>query len=94
MTAPDVRTPGSNPANAENQTTNKPADSGAFRPVAQKMSDYARKRHARLQAEAALRGVALHRLADGRWLASRWNLTRELADTEVEGWLARIGGAP
>jgi len=56
------------------------------------MSHYATKRQARLQAEAALRGVALHRLADGRWLACRWNLSRELADTEIEAWLQRVGG--
>ena len=51
-----------------------------------------RKRQARLQAEAALQGIALHRLADGRWLACRWNLSRELADTEIEAWLQRVGG--
>jgi len=53
-----------------------------------------RKRQARLQAEAALRGVALHRLANGRWLACRWKLSRELADSEVDGWLQRMGCAP
>lgn len=91
MTAPDVRTPGGNPANAETQTTHQPADSAASEPVAQPMSHYARKRQARLQAVAAIQGVALHRLADGGWLASRWNLSRELADAEIEGWLARMG---
>lgn len=93
MGAPDVRTPGGNPANAETQTTNKPVDSAAFEPVDQPMSHYARKRQAKLQAVAALAGVALHRLDDGSWLASRWNLSRELADVEIEAWLKRIGGA-
>lgn len=51
-----------------------------------------RKRQATLQARAALQGVALRRLADGRWLASRWNLCREIDDGEVDAWLARIGG--
>ena len=51
-----------------------------------------RKRQAHLQATAALRGgIALHRLADGSWLASKWNLSKPLADDEVEGWLARVG---
>ncbi len=91
MTAPDVRTPGGNPANTETKSTNQRPDCAAFRPVAQGMSDCARKRQARLQASAAMQGIALHRLADGRWLACRWNLTRELADTEVEAWLKRLG---
>jgi len=62
-------------------------------PVEQELSRYARKRQARLQAEAALQGVALDRLADGRWLARRWALSKELADTEVEAWLRRVAGA-
>ncbi len=50
------------------------------------------KRQARLQALAALQGIALHRLADGRWLACRWALSKELDDAEVEGWMQRVGG--
>ncbi|MBX3601124.1 MAG: hypothetical protein KF863_10900 [Rubrivivax sp.] len=61
--------------------------------VAELDGEAERKRQATLQARAALQGVALRRLADGRWLASRWNLCRELDDGEVEGWLARVGGA-
>jgi len=63
-------------------------------PVIEATSHYARKRQARLQAQAALQGVALHRLADRSWLACRWGLSRELADSEVEAWLNRVGGAP
>jgi len=73
--------------------TNQPANSAASEPVAQPMSQYARKREAKLQALAALQGVALHRLADGRWLACRWGLSRELADSDVQPWLNRMGGA-
>lgn len=85
---------GSREPNPPRTHTNQRPDSAEFPPVAQEMSDYARKRQARLQAEAALRGVALHRLADGRWLACRWGLSRELADSEVEAWLNRVGRAP
>jgi len=40
---------------------------------------------------AALAGFELRRLADGRWLVSRWNLSRELDDSEVEDWLRTAG---
>jgi hypothetical protein len=53
----------------------------------------ARKRQAELQARAALLGITLHRQADGRWLASRWGLSRVLEDGDVEVWLQRAGGA-
>jgi len=94
MTPPDVSSPGGNPANAETQTTNKHTDSAASEPVAESLSHYAAKRQSKLQAVAALQGVALNRLADGSWLASRWNLSKTLADTEVEAWLRQIGGQP
>ena len=92
MSRPNCEGAGSREPNPP-KTTNQPADSAAFEPVAQPMSHYAAKRQARLQATAALQGVALHRLANGGWLASRWNLSRELADSEIEGWLRQIGGA-
>ncbi len=65
----------------------------AAQPAAEpaQQSDADRKRDATLAATAALQGIALLRLADGRWLASRWNLCRELDDSEVEPWLARVG---
>lgn len=40
---------------------------------------------------AALAGYELRRMADGRWLVSRWNLSRELDDSEVEAWLQQVG---
>ena len=49
-----------------------------------------RKRQADMQARAALAGIALHRLADGSWLASRWNLNKHLADADVAAWLDRV----
>ena len=88
MTAAQKRTPRV-PTEASAKHRNKHLDSDASRPVV--ASVYARKRQARLQAVAALRGVALHRLADGCWLACRWGLSRELADSEVEAWLKRVG---
>jgi len=92
MTAPDVQTP-QVPAGASTETHDKEhLYSAAPPPVNQDQSRYARKRQARLQAEAALQGVALDRLADGRWLACHWALSKELADTEVEAWLRRVGG--
>ncbi len=54
-------------------------------------SDADRKRQAELQARAALAGIALHRLADGSWLAHKWNLSKPLADHEVEAWLVQVG---
>jgi hypothetical protein len=42
-------------------------------------------------AQAALAGYELRRMADGRWLVSRWNLSKELAEDEVEAWLAQVG---
>jgi len=87
-----VRTPRI-PAEANAETnTDQPRDCAAVPPLAKGLSHYARKRHARLQVEGALQGVALRRLADGRWLACRWGLSKELADSEVEVWLQRVGG--
>lgn len=56
--------------------------------------DADRKREATLQARAAMSGITLQRLDDGRWHAGRWNLSRELADAEVDRWLARVTGLP
>lgn len=54
-------------------------------------ADCAAKRAATLPALAALAGYELRRLADGRWLVSRWNLSKELDDSEVEPWLRQVG---
>lgn len=49
------------------------------------------KLHRTWPALAAIAGFELRRLADGRWLASRWNMSRELDEAEVPGWLAQVG---
>lgn len=50
------------------------------------------KAFATLRAVAALAGVELCKLPEGGYLASRWNLTRELPDLQaVREWLARVG---
>lgn len=47
---------------------------------------------ATLTARAALAGFALQRLADGSYLASRWNLTRPLPDLwAVSRFLDQVG---
>lgn len=51
------------------------------------------KRVATLIAEAALRGFVVHRLADGGFLACRWNLSRDLPDADaLETFLRQVGG--
>jgi len=90
MGAPDVRTPQVPAGALKEKQDNQPADCGDLPPVEQPMSHYGRKRQAGLQAGAALRGVALRRLANGRWLACRWNLSKELADIEIDAWLRRV----
>lgn len=51
------------------------------------------KRFATVQARAALAGVELVRLADGSLLASKWGMFKSFScASEVDGWLARIGG--
>lgn len=57
-------------------------------------TDQARKADATLIARAALAGVALVRLADGTWIASRWGMFKPLADDAAVGaWLHRVGAA-
>ena len=51
------------------------------------------KRRSTWPAMAALAGYELRRLADGRWLVSRWNLSKELDEAEVPGWLRQVGAA-
>jgi hypothetical protein len=47
-----------------------------------------------LQVRAALLGITLHRLDDGRWHAGRWNLSRELRDlAAVAQVLEPVGGS-
>ena len=50
------------------------------------------KRLANLKAQAALIGVVVHQLADGAFLACRWNLSRDLSDLDaLEIWLSQQG---
>ena len=50
---------------------------------------------ATLIALAALAGFQLRKLADGRWLVQRWNLSRELADADaVRNFLSTAGVRP
>ena len=52
------------------------------------------KEFATLRAQAALAGVELSKLPEGGYLASRWNLSRELCELPdlraVREWLARV----
>lgn len=50
------------------------------------------KAESTLIARAALAGFELVRLADGSWLATRWDTSRGLADLEeVERFLGAVG---
>lgn len=85
MMAPQVRTPGGNRADADQNTINA-AD---FTPD--------QKRLATLRARAALAGVALYSIEgdDGRplYVLTRWHLTRELRTLdEVDAWLDKVTG--
>lgn len=57
-----------------------------------------RKEFATLRAVAALAGVELYKLPEGGYLASRWNVSRELCELPdlqaVREWLARVGSRP
>lgn len=67
-----------------NATTPEPAVSPDIDPT---------KTFATLQAEFALAGHELVRMADGSLLVSRWGLARPLASIEeARTWLARVTG--
>ena len=52
------------------------------------------KRHATLQAQLALRGFVLRKLATGEFIVTRWGLCRELADIDaVARFTALVGAA-
>jgi len=58
---------------------------------------YPDKAFATLQAQAALQGVALHRLENDRgqeiYIGTKWAMTRQMHSLdEVEMWLNRIAG--
>ena len=81
MTAPEVRTPGGNRADAQQETTDRPI-----------VPEAERKRFETMRAAAALSGVQVYRLGDGSYLLTRWNMHRELPDLDaVAGLLRRMG---
>jgi hypothetical protein len=80
MTAPDVRTPGGNRANAEDNTTGDAAIISDAPSVD--------KRFATLQARLALRGYALHRLTCGGYLIARHDRTSYAPDLRGVGAFA------
>ena len=52
-----------------------------------------RKALATLTAQFAIRGYALHQLADGSLMVSRWNLSRALTGiSAAQTFLAQVGG--
>ena len=90
--APDVQTPGGNPASTEHETTDT-TDCAAQSRQAQDLSRTDKSR-ATLAALLALKGYSLHELADGSYLASRWNHTRPLRDLHaVLGFARQVGAA-
>lgn len=57
-------------------------------------NDAERKALATLTAQLAIRGYALHQLADGSLMVSRWNLSRSMADlSAARAFLRQVGGA-
>jgi hypothetical protein len=59
--------------------------------TSQLVDETTRKIHQGWIARAGLAGIELRRLDSGQWLAHRWNLHRELDESQVEAWLGRIG---
>ena len=57
-------------------------------------NDAGRKTLATLTAQLAIRGYALHQLADGSLMVSRWNLSRPLAGLSADqAFLTQVGGS-
>ena len=90
MMAPsDVQTPGGNPASTENKV-----DTAEFASKPRKAQDLTDKTRATLAAKLAIKGFSLFELADGSYLASRWNHTRPLRDLHaVQGFARQVGAA-
>ncbi len=91
MSAPNVRTPGCNPADAEKNTDTQSIPPACF-------LGNREKEFATLQAQFALTGHALHRSRDATgieaYLADRWGLVRYLPSLDdARRFLAQIGGA-
>ncbi len=87
MNAPDVRTPGSNPANAAKNTNTAIVTTAKF------LFNQEKKFYT-LRGRAAWAGVTLRVLENDHgetvYIASRWEMTLELADLDaVASWLNR-----
>lgn len=78
---PEVRTAGCNRPNAEH----KPHNSASI--VTDLDAD--RKAFCTLRAHLALRGYSVFELSDGTFIASKWNLTKPLADLRALAVFAR-----
>lgn len=82
--AANTRAPAAATAEAPTPSPHTPCSTGD--------SKYARKRFATLAAAAALNGSTLYRLEDGRYLLTRWGLSRELATIDdVARFMAAMG---
>ena len=86
MTAPDVQTPGGNPAST-NQNTDDTQIIGDFAEE--------RKAQATLAAMLALRGFSLLEIAGGGYLVARWDRSAHCSDlAQVRAFYQRaVGGA-
>lgn len=87
MSAPNVRTPGGNRADAETSTGDEAIVGDC---IAASKPD---KAFATVQARAALLGVELVQLGDGTFLVKKWGLFRTLETAaDVERFLRQVGG--
>ena len=89
--APDVQTPGGNPASTEHKTADTAYCAGQAR-QAQDLSQTDKTR-ATLTALLALKGYSLHELTDSSFLASKWNCTKHLPSLYAVQAFARQVGA-
>ena len=85
--SPEVQTPGCNPA-----STNQTKDAAIIADAS--FCGNPGGRIEAIKAQLASHGVSLFILHDGSFIASKWNLTRPLADLHAVANFARqIGGA-
>jgi len=84
VSPPDVEAPGEVGTEGRAQGTEANPDCAAF----DERMDKPRRIWPAL---AALAGYELRRMADGRWLASRSNISCELDEAAVEAWMCRVG---
>jgi hypothetical protein len=84
MTAPDVRTPGGNRANAEEHGT----QDSPILPT----DHVARKRLATLQALGAMRGIEVRDLGADVYLITRWSFARDVHGLDELEQVLRLQG--